>query len=141
MKLDNFRLLVNDFSASLQFWHEIMGLTLLYKGEDQNGEGVYAYFQADGARLELLRANYFATSVGAPIPDVTASTQAGCRGVISFKVEDVDGTYAELIKRGATSLSAPRDRPHWPRTAHLQAPDGYAIELFKPLDSVPWEQK
>lgn len=134
MNLDNFRLLVNDFAASLHFWQEIIGLPLIYK--DDAG-AFYAYFQADGVRLELLNASYFASSVGAAAP---APTQRGHRGVIVFRVDDVDATYDVLVKRGAAPLAPPQDRPQWfCRTAHLQAPDGYAVELFKNIIPVPWE--
>lgn len=134
MKLDNFRLLVNDFSASFQFWHDIVGLTLIYK--DDAG-GVYAYFQAGSSRIELLKADYFASSVGSAKP---APMQGGHRGVIVFQVDDVDATYADLVKRGAPTLAPPQDRPQWfCRTAHLLAPDGYVLEVFKTLTPLPWE--
>lgn len=134
MKLDNFRLLVNDFAASFHFWHDIIGLTLIYK--DDAGE-VYAYFQAGDVRIELLKADYFASSVGSAHP---AAMQGGYRGVIVFKVDDVDATYADLAERGAPTLAPPQDRPQWHcRAAHLLAPDGYVIEIFKSLIPPPWE--
>lgn len=133
MKLDNFRLLVNDFRASFHFWHDIIGLSLIYK--DDAGE-VYAYFQAGDVRLELLKADYFASSLSAAI---STATQEGYRGAIVFKVDDVDATYADLAARGAPTLAPPQDRPQWHcRTAHLLAPDGYVIEIFEPLTAVPW---
>lgn len=135
MKLDNFRLLVNDFEASFHFWHDIIGLSLIFKDDT----GTYAYLQADGSRLELLKADYFAASVGATnlVP-----TQAGYRGVIVFKVDDVDATYADLVKRGAPSLAAPqRERAGFARTAHLLAPDGYVLEVFHTLTPLPKEEE
>jgi predicted enzyme related to lactoylglutathione lyase len=133
MKLDNFRLLVNDFSASFHFWHDIVGLTLIYK--DDSG-GVYAYFQAGSSRLELLNADYFASSLGSAR---SAPRQEGYRGVIVFQVDDVDATYADLVKRGASPLAPPQDRSQWfCRSAHLLAPDGYVLEIFKTLGGTPW---
>lgn len=133
MELDNFRLLVNDFPASFHFWHDIIGLTLIFK--DDAGE-VYAYFQAGDVRLELLKADYFAASLGST---PTGVTQEGYRGVVVFKVDDVDATYADLAARGAPTLAPPQDRPQWHcRTAHLFAPDGYVIEIFKSLITPPW---
>ena len=131
MKLDNFRLLVNDFAASLHFWHEIVGLTLMYRDDT----GTYAYLQADGARLELLKATYFAASVGATKP---ATIQEGYRGVIVFRVDDVDTAYADLVARGASPLAPPqRERAGFARTAHLLAPDGYVLEVFQTLTPMP----
>ena len=131
MKLDNFRLLVNDFSASFQFWHDIVGLEVIYR-DDNN---TYAYFEAGLARLELLRADYFASYLGEAKP---APVQAGHRGVIVFRVDDVDATYADLVKRGAPSLAPPLDHPAgFARTALLAAPDGYVLEVFTSLHPMP----
>src|ERR1700731_4687582 len=61
MKLNDFRLLVNDFVASFHFWHEIVGLATIFRDENN----IYAELDAGNVRLELLRADYFATSIGA----------------------------------------------------------------------------
>src|SRR5712692_11428536 len=114
MKLDNFRLLINDFSASFQFWHDIVGLELIYRDENST----YAYFEAGSARLELLKADYFASSLGEATP---APMPAGHRGVVVFRADDVDAMYADLVKRGAATLAPPQDHPAgFARTALLQ---------------------
>ena len=131
MKLDNFRLLVNDFSASFQFWHDIIGLELIYK-DDNN---TYAYFDAGNVHIELLRADYFAYSLG---EGQTAPAQTSQRGVIVFKTDDVDATYADLVKRGAESLSPPQKHPAgFARVALLNVPDGYVLEIFQSLGTFP----
>jgi lactoylglutathione lyase len=54
--------------------------------------------------------------------------------VLDFRVDDVDASYAELVAQGATSVSAPVDRPAWrARTAHIADPDGHVIELYAML--------
>lgn len=131
MKLDNFRLLINDFSASFHFWHDIVGLELIYK----DNTSTYAYFEAGSARIELLKADYFAASIGQTNP---ASLQSGYRGVIVFRVDDVDAAYADLIERGAPPLAPPFDHPAgFARTALLAAPDGYVLEVFQSLTPLP----
>lgn len=131
MKLDNFRLLVNDFAASFHFWHEIVGLELIYRDENN----IYAYFEAGLARLELIKADYFAASVGATQP---ALIEAEYRGVVVFRADDVDATYADLVKRGAPPLAPPQDHPAgFARTALLVAPDGYVLEVFTSLRPIP----
>jgi len=127
MKLFGFRLLVSDFSASVNFWRDIMGLTMSY-GDEAIG---YAYFDTGGAALELFRRDDHAAALGEVTPTPKPS---GHSGVITFKVDDVDTTYAELVKRGATSVTNPKDRPEWyARTAHLSDPDGYLIEIYTSL--------
>jgi catechol 2,3-dioxygenase-like lactoylglutathione lyase family enzyme len=130
MHFDNVRLLVHDFAASFHFWHEIMGLPLIFR--DAGGE-TYAYFEAGGARLELLSAGYFAQSLGQDAP-----APASMRGAVVFKVDDVDAKFAELVARGAAPLAEPKDRSEWfCRSAHLAAPDGYVVEIFKSLGGFP----
>ncbi len=132
MKLDNFRLLVNDFAASFQFWHEIIGLSVIYQDE----HSTYAYFDAGAARLELLRADYFAKSFGGAAP--VQHENQDHRGVITFQADDVDATYAELVKRGAPSLAVPMNHPAgFARLALLSAPDGYVVEVFQSRSAMP----
>src|SRR5258708_33676600 len=131
MKLNDFRLLVNDFAASFHFWHEIVGLATIFQDENN----IYAELEGGPVRLELLRADYFAASVGSaqPVP-----VQEGYRGVIVFEVEDLEAAYADLIQRGAPSLATPHDHPAgFARVALLTAPDGYVFELFKSRGTFP----
>ncbi len=131
MKLNDFRLLVNDFVASFHFWHEIVGLPPIFRDE----HNIYAELDAGNVRLELLRADYFAASIGAAQP---APAQEGYRGVIVFEVDDLEATYADLVKRGAPSLAPPHDHPAgFARVALLTAPDGYVLELFKSRGTFP----
>jgi len=131
MKLNDFRLLVNDFAASFHFWHEIVGLPTIFRDE----HNTYAELEGGTVRLELLDASYFAASVGSTQPAVV---QEGYRGVIVFEVEDLEQAYADLIKRGAPSLAPPHDHPAgFARVALLTAPDGYVLELFKSRGTFP----
>src|SRR5579883_1709155 len=131
MKLNDFRLLVNDFVASFHFWHEIVGLPVIFRDE----HNTYAELEGGLVRLELLDASYFAASVGSAQP---AAAQEGYRGVIVFEVEDLEAAYADLIKRGAPPLAPPQDHPAgFARVALLTAPDGYVLELFKSRGTFP----
>jgi len=131
MKLNDFRLLVNDFVASLHFWHEIVGLPTIFR-DDHN---IYAELEGGLVRLELLDASYFAASISSAQP---APAQEGYRGVIVFEVDDLEATYADLVKRGAPSLAPPHDHPAgFARVALFTAPDGYVLELFKSRGTFP----
>ncbi|MBE3559909.1 MAG: VOC family protein [Ktedonobacteraceae bacterium] len=131
MKLNDFRLLVNDFPASFRFWHEVVGLPTIFRDENNT----YAELDADNVRLELLRADYFAASVGSPLP---AAVQEGFRGVVVFEVDDLEAAYADLAGRGAPTLASPHVHPAgFARIALFTAPDGYVLELFKSLRAFP----
>ena len=129
MKLINFRLLVSDFPASLKFWRDIMMLPMTF-GDESMG---YAYFDTGNAGLELFSRDGFAASLGEATPP---PIQVGHQAVIVFRVDDVDATYADLVKRGAKKIAAPVDRPVWQaRTAHFSDPDGYLVEIYSQLQA------
>jgi len=129
MKFISTRLLVSDFPASLRFWRDVMGLSLAY-GDEKMG---YAYFNTGSTALELMERNGFAAAIGEATP---TPTPVRCQIAITFNVDDVDATYAELVERGATSVAGLQDRPEWAgvRTAHLSDPDGYIIEIYSKLE-------
>lgn len=127
MKLICVRLLVNNFATSIKFWRDIVGLSLTYSDETMG----YAYFELDGTGLELFKRDEFMNSIGAVPTDHTPGEQ---QTVLNFRVEDVDATYAELLKQGANAISRPQDRPAWQaRTAHFSDPDGHILEIYSPL--------
>jgi len=129
MKLINFRLLVSDFPAALKFWRDIMMLPMTY-GDETMG---YAYFDTGNAGLELLSRDGFTASLSETIP---TPMPVGHQAVIVFRVDDVDATYADLVKRGAKAVADPVDRPVWQaRTAHLSDPDGYLVEIYSQLQA------
>jgi predicted enzyme related to lactoylglutathione lyase len=129
MKLINFRLMVSDFPASLKFWRDIMMLPMTF-GDEAMG---YAYFDTGNGGLELFSRAGFAASLGDATP---ATTPGGYQAVIVFRVDDVDATYADLVKRGAKAVASPVDRPVWQaRTAHFSDPDSYLVEIYSPLQA------
>ncbi len=130
MKLINFRLLVSDFPASLAFWRDIMMLNMTF-GDETMG---YAYFDTGSAGIELMSRAAFAASIEEVVP---SSLSEGNPAVIVFRVDDVDATYADLVKRGAKAVAEPVDRPAWQaRTAHFSDPDGYLVEIYSQLQTV-----
>jgi len=129
MKLVNFRLLVSDFPASLAFWRDIMMLPITF-GDETMG---YAYFDTGNAGIELLSRVAFAASLGELVPSIITK---GNPAVIVFRVDDVDATYDDLVKRGAKAVVEPVDRPVWQaRTAHFSDPDGYLVEIYSQLQT------
>ncbi len=129
MKLINIRLLVSDFPASLAFWRDIMMLPMTF-GDETMG---YAYFDTGSAGIELMSRAGFAASLEEVMP---ASRPDGYPAVIVFRVDDVDASYADLVKRGAKAIAEPVDRPAWQaRTAHFSDPEGYVVEIYSQLQT------
>jgi predicted enzyme related to lactoylglutathione lyase len=53
---------------------------------------------------------------------------------LSFPADDVDATYAELVARGARSLTVPQDNlMQQARLAHISDPSGHIIEIAGPM--------
>ena len=93
----------------------------------------YAYFDTGNGGLELLSRAGFAASLGEGTP---TSIPVGHQAVIVFRVDDIDASYADLVKRGAKAVAAPVDRPVWQaRTAHFSDPDGYLVEIYSQLQA------
>ncbi|GHO46861.1 VOC family protein [Ktedonospora formicarum] len=127
MQLISVRLLVRNFSASIRFWQDVMGLTMPFCDEGLT----YAYFDTGSTLLELIGRDSMASAIdeATPTPD-----PVGQRAVISFRVENVDETYTRLIESGATAIKGPLDRATWnARAAHIADPDGHLIEIYSPL--------
>jgi lactoylglutathione lyase len=126
MKFINVRLLVGDIAASIKFWRDVLGLQMTY-GDEAMG---YAYFDTGSAGIELLTRAGFASALG----ETLVSIPQGYPAVLDFRVEDVDAAYADFVRRGATAVAGPQDRPAWGvRSAHLSDPNGYIVELYSQL--------
>ena len=127
MKFINVRLLVSDMTAAIRFWRDVMGLSMKY-GDEATG---YAYLETDSAGVELMTRKGFADALGEV---ASTSTRENHPAVLVFCVDDVDATYADFVKRGATAVSGPQDRSAWGvRSAHLSDPDGYIVEIYSQL--------
>jgi len=127
MKFINVRLLVGDITAAIRFWRDVMELRMTY-GDETMG---YAYCETDSAGVELMTRQGFAAALGQaaslPAPE-------GHPAVLVFQVDNVDTAYADFVKRGATAVAGPQDRPAWRvRSAHLSDPDGYLVEIYSQL--------
>jgi len=125
------RLLTGDFDASYHFWRDVMALTVAFGPDSPGGMPGYAYLTIGEVGIELMRPDDFASALGAPAP---AAVPSSLQAVLVFGVDDVDATYAELVGKGARSVTGPVDRPMWgARTAHITDPDGHLIEIFTRL--------
>lgn len=123
MQLISFRILMNDVPAGIRFWRDVMQLKLTY-GDEAMG---YAYFDTGSTGIELMGRESFASALG-------QNAQAGNAAIITFRVEEVDKIYADLVARGAKAVAGPMDRPMWgARTAHVSDPEGNLVEVYSKL--------
>ena len=117
---------VADMDRSVGFYRDLLGLKLILRKHDARTGTDVAFLDAGGGQLELL-----APAAGlAPAEDLPP-TQAGVRH-ITFTVDDVDTTFADLIAAGVVPLESPRDantRELLSRVAFVRDPDGIIVEL------------
>ena len=128
MKLNQVRLLVDDFAACRDFYRDILGLELTLEAENE----VYAQLIGEGVALGLYRRELMAGVVGR----AEAADERGGKDthLLAFQVEDVDAVVANLKTKGAELVTEPHDQEAWfMRVAHLRDPDGNLIEIFHSL--------
>lgn len=126
MKLNYIPLIVADFPAAVRFWRGVAKLTLTYSDEAMG----FASFDTGSTTLLLVSRNTFASANEV----VTPAQEQNHSMYLSFQVDNVDATYADLIAGGATSVYEPRDFPNMQaRQAHITDPDGHLIELYTPF--------
>jgi catechol 2,3-dioxygenase-like lactoylglutathione lyase family enzyme len=113
-------LFVEDLQPSRSFYHDVLGLNLVFEDEDSAafgfGDTIINLLTIPAAR-DLIE------------PGVVASREAGSRFQLTIWVDDVDSTCAELRTRGVTLLNGPMNRAGGQRTASFTDPAGNIWEI------------
>jgi lactoylglutathione lyase len=110
---------VSDLRASLDFYRNALGLTLLRSMEFPAGRYTLAYLCAPGdeaAQIELTH-NW----------DAQPLQTGRAFGHIAYAVDDLYGTCERLVAHGARLCRPPRDGS----MAFARSPDGISIELLQ----------
>lgn len=107
---------VSDVETAIAFYHEILGLNLLFRAGPN-----LAFLDAAGVRLMLT------TPQGAGT--------VGTNSILYFRVKDIAAIHSALVSRGATSERAPAlvakmpDHDLW--SGFLRDPDGNLVGLME----------
>ena len=114
-------LIVDDLDRSLRFYTGMLGLPLGHRS------GPFAQLDTGATRIALYQRHAMAETLNIgplrpPEPDAPAFE-------LGFKVDDVDGAYAEITSAGAEPVTPPAERPWGQRTAYVRDPDGHLVEL------------
>jgi catechol 2,3-dioxygenase-like lactoylglutathione lyase family enzyme len=105
---------VSNMKASLQFYRNVLGMELLYGG--------------DQASFSSLRANDSESA----ILNLEQGDTASQSGRLIFHVTDVDAFWTHLKERGFNP-EIPRDASWGERYFHLLDPDGHELSFARPL--------
>ena len=115
---------VTDIEASLRFYRDALGLTMLSSRDNEAGRYTLVFLAAPGdtqAQVELTH-NW-------PAADGSAEAYTGGRnfGHLAYAVEDIYATCQRLMDHGVTISRPPRDG----RMAFVRSPDHISIELLQ----------
>ena len=115
---------VTDIEASLRFYRDALGLTMLSRRDNEAGRYTLVFLAAPGdtqAQVELTH-NW-------PAADGSAEAYTGGRnfGHLAYAVDDIYATCQRLMDHGVTISRPPRDG----RMAFLRSPDHISIELLQ----------
>jgi predicted enzyme related to lactoylglutathione lyase len=129
MLASHFRLLVDDFQATFEFYRTVVGLPTTYPAD---AAGPYAEFELGGDKyLGLFDRALMLEALGRP-PD--AARSADDHAVLCLGVDDVDGEARRLQSLGVALAAAPLDHEPWGmRTVHVRDPEGNLVEFYGPL--------
>ena len=121
---------VTDLEASLRFYRDALGLTVLRTNEYSQGRFTLVYLAAPGdedAQVELTY-NW----------DPEAYTGGRNFGHLAYAVDNIYAMCEKLQAHGVTILRPPRDG----RMAFVRSPDGISIELLQHGEALtpqaPW---
>ena len=117
-------LFAEDLAAATSFYRDVLGLQVLFDGEDQ------AVFKLQNLVVNVTRA---ADPLKLIAPAAVASRAAGSRVQLVIDVAEVDVVCAELARHGVMLLNGPEDRPWGVRTASFTDPAGHIWEVAQDL--------
>ena len=122
-RLDNMGIAVRDLGRALEFYKDKLGLRVQYASERDFfatlGDVGFYVFRTEGKE-------------GAPARSEDLYRNPPGYDHISFEVEDVDGSYEELRRRGVEFLYGPRTVAEWGlRLACFRDPDGNILYIIK----------
>lgn len=129
MRLAFLALLSNDVPVAARFWREARLLPQTYYDESIG----YAAFETGnpGVTLSIVSRAILPALTGKATQEQASTAR---QMYLSFLVDAVDTTYAQVINQGARPISQPTDHPErQSRLAHFSDPADNLIEIYQPL--------
>ncbi len=141
-RLDHVSVTVADLDRSLAFYHGLLEMPILGRGEERGGEvetitglhdAWFKYADLDAGTGQLLELLQYLSPAGVPHRPNLADPGSGHLGI---RVDDLDGLLRRVRESGLTPRSAPvvLSGPAWwagARCVYLADPDGVTVELVE----------
>ncbi|MGF1478637.1 MAG: VOC family protein [Cyanophyceae cyanobacterium] len=120
------RLLVEDYPTCLQFYRDVLGLTVKY----EDPENQYAELETGDTILTLIQRHKVKEYFGEQTAVVFGQQDDGI--ALSFQVQDVDRARQYLMSKGVEFLNEPWKFTEWGIVTTLfRDPDGNLVELLQ----------
>ncbi len=133
MKLDGFGLFVDDMSAMVRFYRDVLGFEIT-EGED----AVNVYLIKDGTLFMLYERKNFENMSSRKYEYLKGLNGHFEIALYVDTFEEVDKEYARIITQGGRSVLEPTTEPWGQRTCYIADPEGNLIEIGsfnRPFDS------
>ncbi len=124
MRLDGFGLLVNDMSAMIRFYRDVLGFEIK-EGEEASN----VYLVKDGTLFLLYGRKDFENMTNKKYEYVKGLNGHAEIALYVDTFEEVDLEYKNAINKGATSVLEPTTEPWGQRTCYIADPEGNLIEI------------
>lgn len=126
-------LVCSDFEHALHFYHELLGLEIVFEmtipAQCAHGAGL-APREFRQVRLQAGKTLIKLMEIDSPPEERADDFQAGVRW-LTFLIEDVPGTKAALEAKGVEFLSDPVPAPDARFIVCAKAPDGVLLEFVQ----------
>ncbi len=124
MKLDGFGLFVNDMSAMIRFYRDVLGFEIK---ENEDTDNVYLI--KDGTLFLLYGRKDFEKMTSRKYEYLK-----GLNGYFEIAMyvdtfDEVDQEYQKAVSKGAVSVLEPTTEPWGQRTCYISDPEGNLIEI------------
>ena len=115
---------VRDVDASVAFYVDALGFTLLRADAGADGRRTFAVVVRDAAEFMLAHEALLGTATREALPYPRAA------GVdIRLMIDDVDAMYARVVAAGARIVLPVKDQPYGLRDFIVADPDGFRIRF------------
>ena len=124
MRLDGFRLLVNDMGKMIRFYRDVLGFEIKEAEDTSN-----VYLVKDGTLFLLYGRKDFENMTSRKYEYVKGLNGHSEIALYVDTFDEVDAAFRDVVSKGATPVLEPTTEPWGQRTCYIADPEGNLIEI------------